>query len=299
MGQDDGELAHGPVGPVGPLRLAHPDLEAVAQEVVRGGGIHRRLGGGVVLVGGGQAHIVLGQDALPFPNAAVGIELQEAQVILRGGPEAAAPHLHAVGHFGPAEVRCVDADLIEEAGLQIVVEAQARLGAHDGPQEGGAGGIVHIGRAGLVVHGGVQEFPDPILAGGRHGVHPAAHAQHVPHGEELQIVAGLLGAFVGEDIDDPLIQAQDALGVGDAHRRGGIGLGVALEPVADIGAEGGPPALGAKDPVTHDHEAVHLRIAGLQIVQIGHNVFAADAQRLRRSGLKGFAFEHGDASLCE
>ena len=57
--------------------------------------------------------------------------------------------------------------------------------------------------------------------------------------------------------------------------------------------------LGAKDPVTHDHEAVHLRIAGLQIVQIGHNVFAADAQRLRRSGLKGFAFEHGDASLCE
>ena len=290
--QNDGELAHRAVRPVGAARLAHPDLEAVAEEVVGGLGVVARLGGGVVLVRRGEADIVLGEDALALPNAAVGIELHQTEVVLRRGEEPAAADLDAVGHAEPAQVVRVDADLVEKTRRQIIVEAQPRLLPDDGAQKRGAGGIVHVGRARLVVHRDVQEVTDPVLAVAGHLVHAAAHAQHVAHGEELQVLAGLGRRVLGEDVDDALVQTQQALGVGDADRGGRVSLGVALQPVAQLRGEGRPPALRAELAVPHDHESVHLGLAALQRVDIVENVAAADADGLGRGGLKRFSCRH-------
>ena len=207
-GQHDGELPHGSVGPVGPLRLAHPDLEAVTQEVVEGLGVVDGLGGRIVLVGGGQTDIVLGQDPLPLPDAAVGVELHKPQVVLGGGEKSAAAHLHAVGHAHPAQVVRINADLVEQAGRQILVEPQPGLLTDDGPQHGGAGGVIHVSGAGNMIYRGMEEIPDPVLGGPGHLVHAAAHAQNVPHRELLKVLAGVLRGLLGENVDEPLVQLQ-------------------------------------------------------------------------------------------
>lgn len=168
------------------------------------------------------------------------------------------------------------------------MQAQAGLLAHDGAQKGRARAVVHIGRARLVDHGGGQEVADPVHAGPGHLLHAAAHGQHVVDGQLLQILAGLGGGELGEDVDDPLVQLHQPLGVGDAHGGGGVGLGVALKAVADAGGIGGPPALGAHLAAAHDHQAVGLGVAALQFVQQAHDGAAGYAHRLGGNALKFF-----------
>ena len=166
------------------------------------------------------------------------------------------------------------------------MQAQAGLFPGNGAQQGGAGGIVHVGGAGLVIDGGVHELPDPVRTVAGHGVHAAAHAQHVADGEQPEVFAGPGRRLLRENVDQALIQPQQSLCVGDAHGCGRVSLGVALQAVAHVGAEGGPPSLGAELAAAHDHQAMHLGFAGFQGVDIGEDVLAAYAHSLRRGGFK-------------
>ena len=291
---DNGKLPHGAVGPVHALGLAHPDLEPIAQEVVKGFGVVDGLSGGLVLKGGGQLYIVLGQNPLALPHAAVGVQLHQAQVVLQGGQQTAAAGLHAVGHAVPAQVVGIDADFQKQVLRQKLLEALAGLFPHNGAQHGRAGGVVHKGGAGLVIDGDVQEIPNPVLGVPGHFIHAAAHAKHVPHRQLLQVFAGILRGFLRENVNQPLVQLQNALGISNTHSGGGVGFGVGLEAVAQVGAIRRPPALGADLAVAHNHQAVHFGGAVLQVLNVAENVLAVQSHRFRRDPFKFFS--HWDSA---
>lgn len=127
-----------------------------------------------------------------------------------------------------------------------------------------------------------------MLCRARHRVHAASHAQHITHCKLFEVLAGLCGRFFRKNINQPFIQAQNALGISDAHCCGRICLCMGLQAMAQTGRKRLPPALGADFSMAHDHEAMHFRIAALQGVNVIHNRLAADSDGFRRHTLKFF-----------
>ncbi len=223
-GVHDRKLSHGAVRAVYTLWSAHPDLISIAHKIIVCLRVHFALCGRFVLQGNSQLHILLTQDPLAVPDAAVRIELHQPQIILRGGEQSAAAHFHAVRHMGPAQPFRIYTDLVKQSRLQIIMQSQSRFFAHDGSQQRGADAVVHVSRTRLILHGNRQKVPDPVNGRLRHLFHAAAHAQYVLHAQLLQVLRRRFWRLFRENINDPFFQRKNAFRVCDSHCRGGIGL---------------------------------------------------------------------------
>ncbi len=124
---------------------------------------------------------------------------------------------------------------------------------------------------GLVHEGVVQELRYPVIVA---AVGPAyfrlvaaAHHQKVPHLALLQVLAGVLRGLLREDVDEALVQGDDALLDGKADGGAGEALAEGEQDVLGLGGVGGPGALGADLAVAQELEGMHLDALAVELVQ--------------------------------
>ena len=275
------------------FRLAHPDLEAITEEVVGRLGVIDRFRRRIILIRGRQLDIVFRQDPFAFPYAAVGIQFHQTEVVFRRGEQTAAAYFHAVGHAHPAEVVGIDADLVEKTGRKVIMKAEAGLLSDDRAKHRRTRRVVHVCRAGLVIHRNMHESADPVFFPRvRHDIHTASHAKHIADRQEFQIFARIFRRLIGEDIDQTFVQLDEALRVRNTDCGRRVCFCVALQSVTEVRSIRRPPSFGDHFVVTHDHQAMHLCLTFLQILDVFKNQITADTYFFRCPFCKGLSVFH-------
>jgi hypothetical protein len=165
-----------------------------------------------------------------------------------------------------------DAERVEEPRTQVVEQRLTGVLLDEGRERHRRRIVVSVPRADGLLGWDAQEAADEAASASLSG--RFERVVPVPGGHREQVVDGQLGdGRVGvrrgmrrQQVDDPVVEPEPALGHGEADGGRREGLAQRVEQVEAIGGVGRPPALGGNVPVADDHEAVHLQAAGLEIV---------------------------------
>ena len=168
--------------------------------------------------------VILRKNAFSVPHTVIGIQLHQAQVILSSSKQATAAHFHAIRHRHPAQVSGINANFIKQARGQIILQTQPCHFANHSPQQRRTHGVIHVSRARFMLHRRCQKAADPVFIRRGHGIHTAAHAEHIPYRHFFQVLAGFFWRFIWENINHFIIKVQQPFGAGNANRCGRIGL---------------------------------------------------------------------------
>ena len=136
----------------------------------------------------------------------------------------------------------------------------------------------------------VQEGGNPVRAAAAGPLNlrlmAAAHHQHMADLALLQVLAGVLWGLLGEDINEPVIQAENSLLHREANGRGGQAFAKGEHNVGGLRVVRSPVPLGADLAVAQQHKGVHLNAAAVELVQHVHNGPGRDAQAFWRTVLQ-------------
>ena len=181
---DDGELAERAVRAVRAFRPAHPDLVSVAHAVIVNIRRVRVRRPRVHPLGGRVVHKGFAQQAHTVPDAAVQIQLHQAQVVFRRGEHAHAAQTSAVRAAAAHDVLRVNTDQIEQVLRQIIQHAPARQPLDDRGHHRRRVGIIAPERAGFVGNRSGEIPLQPICRIGRFlFLRAVAHHQQIADGQ--------------------------------------------------------------------------------------------------------------------
>ena len=281
LGHDEGELAAGAGGPIGPVAVT-PELVSVS--LVPGAVGIAAVGG---LPAGGLLHPLGGQQLFALPLAPLQIQLPEAGDRLRRDAQPESAVRDALGIGAPGRLH--DAQRVQQPRAQIVQQVLPGDRVHNRRQHVRGGRVVVEVRARLVGHGEIQKdlrqrrggierkraqiLPDMA---GRHG-------QQIADAHGLKLPGRFLGHGIGEERDDLVMNIQMSLIDCKADAGRGETLAQGEQRVDEFGAVGRPPALGHDVTVAQDHQAVHVLDPGVERLDEVGDRSGRNALLLRRT----------------
>ena len=202
----NGELSHCSIRPVYSLRLTHPDLIPIAQEIIRSRRVHLRLRCGIYLLRYCRTDKVLCKDSFPVPYAAIHIKLHQAEIVLKRRKKPRSAGFNAIGGSNPLMICSVDSNLLIEILHQKLMHPHSGFLLHNCRQHGGSRRVIHERCSRLIHNRHGQEIADPVFGRLRFLSHSAAHAKDIANRQLFQVFRRIFRCFLRENINQPFVQ---------------------------------------------------------------------------------------------
>jgi hypothetical protein len=293
FGDDDAELAVFAIAAKGVVAAA-PELEAVALVPIFG-----RVAAVGDLFGGGLLDPRSRNQLFAVPFAFLQIEQAEFGDVFSANFQTKAAGTDSLRTGTP--IRIFDAEWFEEARLEIIENGLAGDLGDDRGEHVTAGGVVLEMGSRFVRNGMSEEGLDPRCVGVEFHFDfvTAGHGEQIAHAHHFEFVGRIRGSVVGKEFQDGIVDAQFAIGDGEAHRRRSEAFAERMHDVRFVRGFGFPPTFCDYVSMADEHKAVHgidLLVGGFDVgadVSRGDALFLGSAAREGKSG-GGAGEGHGE-----